>query len=148
MKKIISFLLVITLFSTILHAQLRDLPASVTDAFKSRYPHAENVSWKDKLTFFEASFTLNSTDVTADFSNKGEWKSSETKSNFEALPGSVKDGFSKCKFADWTKGSVTELQHMGKGVEYRIYVEKSSPFQKKFLFFNANGKLVRDAIGI
>lgn len=148
MKKIISFLLVTMLFATALQAQLRDIPASVTDAFKSRYPHAGNVTWKDKITYFEATFQLDGTDVSADFSNKGEWKSSEAKTTYEALPATVKDGFSKCKFSDWTKGSVAELQHMGKGVEYRIYVEKSSPFQKKFLFFNANGKLVRDALGI
>jgi len=148
MKKISLFVLVIMLFSSVLNAQIRSIPASVTDAFKSRYPHADNVAWKDKITYFEASFTVNGTDVTSDFSNKGEWKSSEAKTSYDALPTSVKDGFTKCQYADWTKGSVTELQHMGKSVQYRVYVEKSQPFQKRFLYFNANGKLVRDALGI
>ena len=148
MKKISSLVLAILLFAGALSAQIRKIPASVTDAFKSRYPHAENVEWKDRLSYFEADFILNGATVSADFSNKGEWKSSESKSTYEALPATVKDGFSKSKYADWKTGSVAEIQEMGKGVKYKVYVEKNEPFQKKFLWFNANGKLVKDAIGI
>src|ERR1700733_9089379 len=106
-----------------LHAQLREIPASVTDAFQSRYPHADGLAWKDKLTYFEATFNLNGVEMDADFSTKGEWKSSEAKTNYDALSAEVKDGFTKCKYADWTKGSVTEYQRMGKPVQYKIYVE-------------------------
>jgi len=148
MKKISLLVLVVMLFAGAVNAQIRKIPASVTDAFKSRYPHAENVEWKDRLSFFEADFTLNGATVSADFSNKGEWKSSESKTTFEVLPEPVKDGFSKSKYSDWSKGSVTEIQEMGKGVRYKVYVEKSEPFQKRFLWFNANGKLVKDGIGI
>jgi hypothetical protein len=84
--------------------------------------------------------------MTADFSNKGEWRSSEAKINFDDLPATVKDGFSKSKYADWTKGSVTEIQRMGKAGQYKVYVEKSQPFQKKFLYFNVDGKLTKDAL--
>lgn len=148
MKKISLLVLVVMLFAGAVNAQIRKIPASVTDAFKSRYPHAENVEWKDRITYFEADFTLNGATVSADFSNKGEWKSSESKTTYEALPAAVKDGFNKSKYADWSKGSVAEIQEMGKGVKYKVYVEKSEPFQKKFLWFNASGKLVKDAIGI
>jgi len=148
MKKISSLVLVIMLFAGVVNAQIRKIPASVTDAFKSRYPHAENVEWKDRLTYFEADFTLNGTAVSADFSNKGEWKSSESKTTYEALPEPVKDGFNKSKYAEWSKGKVLEIQQMGKGVQYKLYVEKSEPFQKRFLWFNANGRLVKDGIGI
>lgn len=140
------FLLLIIAFIGSVSAQIRQIPPGVTDAFSSRYPHAQNVAWKDKITYFEATFNLNSTAMTADFSTKGEWKSSEAKTNFDGLPAEVKDGFSKSKYADWTKGSVMEIQGMGKAVKYKVYVEKSEPFQKRFLYFNANGKLTKDAI--
>ena len=146
MKKATLSILMVLGFVIGVFAQIREIPASVTDAFKSRYPHAENVAWKDKLTYFQATFSLNSNDVTADFSNKGEWRSSEAKTNFDNLPATVKDGFSKSKYADWTKGSVAEIQKMGKAIQYKLYVEKSQPFQKKFLYFNAGGKLTRDAL--
>jgi len=146
MKKIVAFILAVIFSTTAVFAQLREVPASVTDAFKSRYPHADNVAWKDKLGYFEATFQLSGAEVTADFSSKGEWKSSEAKTNYEDLPSSVRDGFSKSKYNDWTKGSVTEIQHMDKPVQYRIYVEKSQPFQKKFLYFNGSGALIKDAL--
>jgi len=146
MKKGFLFITILFLLTGSLFAQLRPLPAGVTDAFSSRYPHAQNVTWKDKLHYFEATFNLNGTEINADFSANGEWVSSETKTNYDNLPDVVKDGFTKSKYSDWTKGSVTEIQRMGKPGQYKIYVEKSSPFQKKYLYFDANGKLTRDVI--
>src|SRR5205809_695513 len=116
MKRAALFFLMITAFIVSASAQIREIPAAVTDAFKSRYPHAENVAWKDKLTYFEAGFNLNNKEMEGDFSKKGEWRSSEAKINFDDLQASVKDGFSKSKYADWTRGSVTEIQRMGRAV--------------------------------
>ena len=147
MKKM-SFLVAALFMFCSIFAQIRKVPASVTDAFKSRYPHAESVEWRDKLTGFEASFTLNDADITASFANNGDWKSSEAKINYESLPPAVKDGFTKSKYAEWEKGTIKEIQQMGKPVQYRIYAEKSEPFQKRFLYFNADGRLVKDGLGI
>ena len=49
------------------NAQIRKIPAQVTDAFAARYPHASGVEWKDKLQYFEATFQLNGATITADF---------------------------------------------------------------------------------
>jgi hypothetical protein len=128
-------------------AQIRKIPSEVTDSFVARYPHAQKVSWKDNLTNFEAQFTLNNYEITADFNSKGEWQSSEKKIKFEELPATVQDGFSKSKYSDWEKLSTTEIEKNGEQIQYRIYVKKSS-VEKKYLFFDANGKLLRDAIKI
>ncbi|HRH61212.1 MAG TPA: PepSY-like domain-containing protein [Chitinophagaceae bacterium] len=148
MKKTILFLLLIAFGATASFAQLRKVPAEVTDAFKAKYPGAEKVEWKDKITFFEAQFTMDGSEMTADFSNEGKWKESQKKIEFEALPTAVKDGFKKSKFADWTPGSVTYIMKDDKDPEYKIYVEKSSLVQKKFLFFAVDGQLNREAPGI
>jgi hypothetical protein len=129
-----------------LNAQIRKIPSSVTDAFATRYPHAEKVEWSDRLTSFEASFKLNGVDMKADFSSKGEWKYSEKKIAFDDLPAGVKDGFSKSEYAEWKTGSVTEIQQSGKELQYKVYAEKSSPFQKKYLYFDADGKLLKDVM--
>lgn len=146
MKKI--FFLVLFISANILvDAQVRKIPAEVTDAFASRYPHASKVEWKDKLQYFEASFQLNGLDISADFSSKGEWQSSERLLSFDQLPDEVKDGFEKSKYADWNKKSVAEIQELGKPLEYKINVYKSD-LQKKNLFFNTNGKLLKDNIAL
>ena len=143
-KKIFLFLLFVS-FVVLSDAQIRKIPADVTDAFAQRYPHATKVEWKDKLQYFEASFELNDAEISADFSSSGEWKGSERVMNFDDLPDEVKDGFSKSKYADWDKKSVSEIQELGKPLQYKINIAKSD-LQKKNLFFDANGKLLKDNI--
>ena len=144
MKKLF-FLFLFISASVLVNAQIRKIPAEVTDAFAQRYPHAAKVEWKDKLQYFEASFELNGSNITADFSSKGEWQSSERNMDFDDLPEEVKDGFSKSKYADWDKKSVAEVQELGKPLQYKISIAKSD-LQKKNLFFDANGKLLKDNI--
>ena len=38
------------------HAQLRTLPSAVTDSFKVKYPSATQVSWSDKLSYWQVGF--------------------------------------------------------------------------------------------
>ena len=146
MKKVFFFLLfsVIVVFAD---AQIRKIPAEVTDAFTARYPHAAKVEWKDKLQYFEADFELNGSAISADFSSKGEWQSSERSVDYDDLPDEVKDGFEKSKYTDWDKKSFTEVQELGKPLQYKITVSKSD-LQKKNLFFDTNGKLVKDNIAL
>ena len=127
------------------NAQIRKIPADVTDAFAARYPHATKVEWKDKMHYFEASFVLNGSTITANFSSGGEWEGSERVLNFDELPDEVKDGFQKSKYADRQKNAVYELQELGKPLQYRISVQKSG-IQKKNLYFDVNGKLLKEAM--
>jgi len=128
-------------------AQLRKIPADVTDAFASKYPHATRVEWKDKLQYFEADFELNGITISASFSSKGDWEGSERVINFDDLPGEVRDGFLKSKYADWKKNSMFETQELGKPLRYRISVQKSG-IQKKNLYFDTNGKLLKENISL
>ncbi|CAN5232765.1 hypothetical protein BH11BAC6_BH11BAC6_08790 [soil metagenome] len=129
-------------------AQIRKVPAEVTDALKAKYPDAQKVEWKDKVTYFEASFILNGAEMDADFSSKGEWQETQKKMAFDALPATVKDGFQKSKYNDWSPGSVTMIEKNDEATVYKIYVEKSSLVQKRFLFFNKEGQLEKETPGI
>jgi len=135
------------LISGFAEAQIRKIPAAVTEAFKARYPHAEKVVWKDEITSFEAQFTLNGFAMTADFNSKGEWQNSEKKIKFTDLPAAVNDGFKKSKYADWETTNIVEIDKNSESLQYRIEVKKSA-VQKKYLFFDTNGRLIRDAITI
>ncbi len=129
------------------NAQLRKIPADVTDAFASRYPHATRVAWKDKLQYFEADFELNGITISASFSSKGDWEGSERVISFDDLPDEVRDGFLKSKYVDWKKNSMFETQELGKPLRYRISVQKSG-IQKKNLYFDTNGKLLKESISL
>ncbi len=144
MKQQTLFLLLITL-SQITDAHIRKIPAEVTEAFRLRYPHAEKVSWKDKITAFHAVFILNGHEMFADFSSRGEWQGCKKKIQLEDLSDDVKDGLSKSKYADWEKGSMVEIDKNGESLQYRIMVRKRG-VRKKYLYFNTNGKLLKDAL--
>jgi len=137
-------LLLFVLVAAITHAQIRKIPAEVTDAFAARYPHAEKVSWRDKVSYFEAQFMLNGFEMSAGFNSKGDWQRTERKIKFSDLPDDVEDGFLKSKYADWEKGSVVEVDEESEPVMYRILVKKN--IQKKYLFFTISGKLNREAL--
>ena len=140
-KKILLFLLMICMVAVSLQAQLGKVPSEVTEAFKVRFPNAQKVEWKDKIGSYEAQFILDGFEMTADFSGKGELEETDKKMSFDQVPAAVKDGFNKSKYNDWTPGSVIQIDKKGKEVRYKIYAEKSSLVQKKYLYFNEKGQL-------
>lgn len=149
MKKIISFSLIVALLfvaQSPLFAQIRKVPAAVTEAFKKKYPSASNVEWKDKMTVFMAGFDLNNGKHEARFTSKGEWKNTEQEVGEAGLPEAVKDGFKKSKYsADWSIGTAYRIDSPGDKTEYRVHVVKND-IQKKNLLFSSEGRLLKENI--
>lgn len=146
MKKIFFSILVIgagLIFTA--NAQVRKIPAEVTNAFSEKYADAKNVEWKDKLSAFAANFDFKGDKLVARFNKKGEWLSTEKELTANDLPSAVKDGLSKSKYAEWETKSTYLLEVPGDKKEYRIHVSKSS-VQKKILLFDEDGKLLKDNI--
>jgi len=126
-------------------AQIRKIPSAVTDALKTQFPAAEKVEWKDKLTVFEASYLIDNKRYFASYNTKGEWQSSEAMLTEADLPEAVKDGLDKSKFKDWEKKSIALVEKKDKTQQYRIYVERAT-LNKKYLYFNTDGQLAKEAI--
>jgi len=144
MKKILLFLF-LAAGITAAQAQIRKIPAVVTEAFKTKYPTAANVEWKDKLTAFVANFDEGSAKYEARFSSKGEWQQSEHATTEADLPAPIKDGLAKSKYADWKATSFYVRDLPGNKTQYRISVEKSD-LQKKNLLFSSDGQLLKDSM--
>ena len=146
-KKLILLCLVASLsfFSSSVYAQIRKIPAEVTDAMKEKYPNASNVEWKDKITVFQASFEMDGTTYAAKFNSKGEWQSTEKTLAESDLPADVKDGLDKSKYSDWEIKSVSIIYLPEDKSQYHLLVQKSD-LQKRNLLFNPQGKLLRDSI--
>jgi hypothetical protein len=126
-------------------AQLRKIPAEVTEALKAKYPEASNVTWKDKLSVFAAAFVINGEKMEARFNSKGEWQSTEIEIADNDLPEEVRDGLNKSKYSEWEVKSVVHIDLPDDKVEFRIQVAKSD-VQKKNLLFNSEGQLLKDNI--
>ncbi|HRN56032.1 MAG TPA: PepSY-like domain-containing protein [Agriterribacter sp.] len=145
MKKV--FLLIVLIgavsFMETANAQIRKIPAEVTNAFAEKYNDAKNVEWKDNLSAFIASFEQDGEQYEAKFNKKGKWQSTEKQVEISDLPGTVNDGFEKSKYAEWEVKSVYEIELPGDVKQYRVRVAKSD-IQQKNLLFNEKGKLLKD----
>ena len=128
------------------HAQVRKLPAEVTEAFRQKYPMAKNVEWRDRLSGFTAVFDLDNVHYEAKFTNKGFWQSTENKIADADIPAAVKDGFDKSKYAEeWTIKTAYKIALREDKTQYRLDIEKND-IQKKHLYFDPTGRLLRDNI--
>jgi hypothetical protein len=129
-------------------AQVRKIPAQVTDAFAKQYPNASKIEYEDNLLNVHVHFILDSLKWIAKYENDGAWKETEKQFSFDLLPADVEDGFQKSKYSRGWKVIETSIIYMPKDeTRYRIKVEKGD-VQKKYLFFDEKGSLIRDALTI
>ncbi|MEP6749750.1 MAG: PepSY-like domain-containing protein [Bacteroidota bacterium] len=149
MKKISSLVMAFMMFGVfnVTHAQIRKIPAEVTEGFKEKYPDTKNVEWKDKLSAFQVTYEMGDVKYTSKFSSKGEWLQTEKEIEEDALPAAVKDGYSKSKFTAWELKSVSSIESNSNDIQYRLFVRKSG-VEKKYLYFDKDGKLIKDSITI
>lgn len=125
-------------------AQIRKIPAEVTDAFKEKYPDASKVEWKDKLTNFVAVFQQDGIQYEARFNKKGVWKDTENAIGTDELPEEVNEGYNKSKYADeWKIEAAYKIVLPDDKVNYRVLARKSD-LQKKNILFSSEGRLLKD----
>ncbi|MEP6712616.1 MAG: PepSY-like domain-containing protein [Ferruginibacter sp.] len=147
MKKIFAVLIAcfILLAGSYSYGQIRKIPAAVTDSLGAMYPSAKSIEWGDRITVFEATFEMNDHKYQASFNADGNWKRTEIFLNEDELPAAVKDGLEKSKFSDWEIKSYVEVNESDGSHQYRLFAKKNE-VQKKYLYFNTDGRLTRDAI--
>ena len=145
--KFLSLFPVFVLVSMVSFSQIREIPKQVEETFTEQYPDASDVEYKDQLTRVHVHFTFEGQRYIATYDNKGRWKGSEKEWDFEKLSEEVKEGFSKSKFADedWEADDTAVLYLPGGAEQYRIRVKKND-LQKKYLYFNTRGRLLRESI--
>ena len=148
MKKIIYITVLFAILSitaTNSFAQLRKIPAEVTNAFQEKYPNAKSVEWRDKLSSFTASFQQDSATYIAQFKSNGEWESTEESIDESELPEAVTNGFDKSKYTEWTIGQVSKIELPNDEVQYRVEVAKGD-IKKRNLYFSSEGRLLKDKL--
>lgn len=143
MKKIFLIFFHCALLCSASFAQIRKIPANVTDRFAQQYPMATSIEWRDKLTGYTAAFSLNDSSYTAFYNNDGDWTSTEKVIDEEELPETVQESFSKSKYAEWERGPVYQLLFPGGQVQYRLQAIKNE-IRKRNLYFDPSGKMLRD----
>lgn len=146
MKKLIFSLLVLVAGYSV-QAQIREIPKIVEETFANQYPGAGQVEFQDFVVKVQVTFEWKGEQMMATYTNKGLWKGTEKEWTYDKLSDDVKDGFRKSKFGDesWEVEETAVLMLPGGSEQYRIRVRKSD-VQKKYLFFNTTGRLLRTSV--
>ena len=141
------FILLFAGLSLNVSAQSSDeVEASVKEDIMERYPGIEEFTLQNQLVRVIAEFELRDTSYSMVYSSKGKWQHTIYAIDPDDLPEEVMNGFDKSKYAvDWEITTAEVYDTPAKGVQYRVTVEKNQ-FQKKYLYFNEKGRLVRDAL--
>lgn len=117
-------------------------PQAVLDAFKTKFPAAEKVKWgMENKTVWEAEFTLNGTDESANFTTDGTWIETETEIAYTALPNAVGDAINKL-YAGYTIGVCTKTETPKNGIIYEAMIKKDK--DKKEVVFKEDGTEVKE----
>jgi hypothetical protein len=129
-------------------AQIRKTQVAVTQAFEKQYPNASGVQYEDNLINVQVRFASDSGKMIAKYNGDGTWKETEREFNYDDLPADVKIGFDKSKYAtDWKVKETAIIYLPNNDMRYRVKVEKND-LQKKYLFFDKNGRLIKDSLTI
>ena len=143
--KISIFFILLSFCSAQSFSQVTKIPETAKENFARQYPSAQRVNWDNDLINVNVRFEVNGEQLNAEYNNKGIWKKTEKKWTYDKLPEAVKDGFTKSKYADRGVTETVILYLPGDVEQYRLKVERND-IQKKYLFFNKEGRLLRDAI--
>ncbi len=146
MKKIVTLVLACICISMVSYSQIREIPEQVKYAFTKQYPGAQQVEYKDMLANVRVSFVMNGESITATYTNKGGWRESIKEGSYENFPQAIKDGLDKSKYAnEWKVEEAAIVTAPGSDDAYRLKVSKND-VQKKYLYFNKSGRLIKDTI--
>lgn len=128
-----------------INAQVTSVPDQAKENFFKQYPDAKNVKWENNVVNVNVRFEVDSNQMNAEYNNKGIWKHTLKDWTFDKLTDDVKEGFQKSKYADREVTDVKVLYLPGYVIQYRLKAEKSD-VEKKYLFFNTEGRLVRSSV--
>ncbi len=137
----------ILLSSSAGYAQITSIPELAKENFFKQYPDAKNVQWQNDVVNVNVRFEQDSNSLNAEYNNKGTWKWTLKEWTFDKLTTDIKEGFSKSKYASRQVLEVKVLYLPGYVIQYRLKVEKND-IEKKFLFFNTEGRLVRTTVAL
>lgn len=116
------------------------VPATVTSAFKAKFPTATKTSWEmEKTNEYEAGFKLNGSEMSANFDNSGKWLETETEIKVSALPASVQSALSK-DFAGFKINEASKIESAKNGNCFEAEIEKG---EETFdVLFSADGNML------
>lgn len=137
MKKII---LVLSIVFTSIIVNAQQAPKAVKENFAKKFPTAKSVKWeKENDKEYEASFTVDGTKHSANFTNDGTWVETESEIKIANLPQAVTAAISS-KYAGYKVVDASKIE-TATTVKYEADIKKGKI--KKEVLFAEDGTFIK-----
>ena len=118
-----------------------DVPQAVMSQFQQKFPDAKSVEWsKESASELEAEFKMNGEEMSANFSNTGEWLETETEIKEKDLPEAVKNTLTS-QYADYKVEESEQVSTPEQSKAYEVEIEKGETTLEVVL--DPSGKVVK-----
>lgn len=116
------------------------VPAAVSAAFAAKFPKAKSVEWgKEGEKEYEAEFKLSGKEMSANFSETGEWMETEAEINPQDLPAAVSESIA-LNFAGYDVEEVEVVEKPEGATVYEVEMEKGEKSIE--VVFSENGQVL------
>ncbi len=139
MKKNVFILIAFLLAFSFTACSQTNVPAAAKTAFNKKFPSVKKAHWAPEgKTEWEAEFTMNGKDMSANFDLHGNWKETETDLSKSHLPKKLMETLN-AKFPGYTVKGVAFSETPKQSV-YEVVIEKGEG--KLEISLDKNGKIV------
>lgn len=134
-----SIALLAVAFSFTACAQNNNVPKKAKKAFMKKFPKAQNANWgKENSNEWEAEFTMNDKNYSANFNSNGKWMETEMEIDNSQAPQMVMKNL-KTKYPKAEIKKVYKIKSP-KGTSYEVEIENDG--QNMEVVFNSRGKMM------
>jgi len=117
-----------------------NVPESVSQALKQKYPSATGIEWEQKGAYYVADCWLDGKDTNVWFDANANWQMTESEIFWNNLPAAVQTAFNDGVYADWVQDDYYVLFYPLDPVQYVIEVKQGN--LKYQLVYSENGGLM------
>ena len=122
-------------------AQVVNVPNKSEKHLAEKYPDAKKVNWSNNVKNYTAKFELNDEKCKAYYNIDGSWDFTEKELDYSKFPEAVATSFKNSRFSDWKTESTAFVENNRNQELYRVEVKKG--LEKKFIFFDKDGKEIK-----
>jgi len=117
-----------------------NVPESVAQALKQRYPSATGIEWKQKKSYYVADCWLDGKESNIWFDASANWQMTESELYWNDVPAAVQTAFANGEYANWMQDDYYFLFYPLQPMQYVIEVEQGK--LKYQLFYSEDGGLM------
>ncbi|MBK7442071.1 MAG: PepSY-like domain-containing protein [Bacteroidetes bacterium] len=124
----------------ILQSCRTEVPEAVLLSFEAKYGNAQNVSWgKENKSEYEAEFSINNINMSANFDNRGDWVETEVVIEPKNAPAEIVKTIN-VQYSGYQIKSIESIETADKGLSYEVIITKRA--KKLEIMFNETGNIL------